>query len=171
MQINPRILYCSIVLNHFVQLTFSGSWSHPSLLPFELITTTSKTKLIHISSVKRLVEMTTVSNKTSNDCVWTMGGRVIMRNILSGQEVLGYVKGENEIKMKIKLMNTANDEIVVNRPRFIIASGEWIYPQNEEGSYLMIKYDPIRIKITKTGRMIFTMTRILLDKDGNMMKS
>ena len=100
-----------------------------------------------------------------------MCGRVIVRNILSGQEVLGYIKDENEIKIIMKLTNTGSDEIMVNRPRFIIASGEWIYPQNGEGAYLMIKYDPIRIKITKTGRMIFTMTRILLDKDGNMMKS
>jgi hypothetical protein len=54
-------LYCSHFFNHLLYVVFFGEWLNHSFHPFELISSTRNTKLIHIGSAKRLIEMTEVN--------------------------------------------------------------------------------------------------------------
>jgi hypothetical protein len=120
------------------------------------------TKLIHIGSAQRLIEMTEVNslspfqvtsyNKSQKYNKKIIAGNAIVINSISGREVVGYVVDECINDIHIKIDSETDDIIVLKRPE----------------SYNWDEYHPIRMKIMKSGKINFTINRIHINKDTSL---
>jgi hypothetical protein len=184
-------IFCSYFLNHLLHLIFFGEWDHHSFFPFEVIDATKNTKLIHIGSAKRLFEMTEVhglspfrlsggyNNSQKYNETRFIAGKVVLMNGITYGEVVGYVCDEDRDTISVKIDSDENTEdsdentedgsvIVLLRPKYHKKEGKFEYFSRNIDVYKWVSYDPIRIKLSRRGQLYFTMNRITINKDDDV---
>jgi hypothetical protein len=88
---------------------------------------------------------------------------------VSGGEVVGYVIDECNNFLNIKIDNRSNDVIRMKRPIFNCEEGRFAFAENEnENSYNWVEYHPIRLKLMKSDRMHFTINRMHINVDEDV---
>ena len=97
-----------------------------------------------------------------------IAGKAILRNSVTNGEVVGYVVEEDNQQMKIKIDNELNDIIELARPVYNREEGKHLYSNLDTDLYKWIEYHPIRFKIFKRGMVQFTINRIHINKDENI---
>ena len=89
-------------------------------------------------------------------------------NGLTHGKVVGYVIEESNDKMKIKIDNSTNDIVELSRPFYNCKEGNFLYTNLPTDTYKWIQYNPIRIKIFRRGWVQFSINRILMNKDDDI---
>ena len=173
-------MYCSFFLNHLLYLMFFGDWHNHSFLPFELIHSTKKTKLIHIGSCNRLIKMTEINELSPFSVMsWNellgynensfIAGKAIVMDGITYAEVVGYVIDECKETVTIRLdSNEVNENVVLLRPQYNKERGMFVYLNEPTSTYKWVEYHPIRMKIHKRGQIYFTVNRVQINKDDDV---
>ena len=173
-------LYCSHFFNHLLYVVFFGEWLNHSFHPFELISSTKNTKLVHIGSHKRLVQMTDVNGLSpfqvtsyNNSQKYRekkfVAGKAMLFDRLGG-EVVGYVIEETDTLLHIKIDNLSHDVVRMKRPIFNGEEGRFSYDEANENDnfYKWVEYHPIRFKLMKSGKVNFTINRMHINVDEDV---
>jgi len=172
-------IFCSFFLNHLLFLTFFGDWHNPSFLKFELIESTKSTKLIHIGAATRLREMVCVNRlsafyfegwNASQEYTqsYFIAGKAVLMNGVTHGEVVGYVIEESNEKLKIKIDSSIIEIVELSRPIYNCKEGNFLYTNLPTDLYKWIEYNPIRMKIYRRGWVQFSINRILINKDDDI---
>ena len=101
-------IFCSYFLNHLLTLIFFGEWINHSFLPYEVIHTTKKTRLVHIGCKDRLKKMFEINGLSSFERVHKkqrmfVAGKAILKNGATSAEVVGYVVNEDVSTVSIRI--------------------------------------------------------------------
>jgi hypothetical protein len=56
------------------------------------------------------------------------------------------------------------ERVVIRRPQFM-EGGTWDYNACHNGTYRIVQFDPVRIRLLKSGNSFFVMNRFILSKD------
>ena len=119
-----------------------------------------------MSTVNRMSAFS-VDESNLNVCYF-IAGKAILRNGVTNGEVVGYVVEEDNQKMKIQIDNEMNETIEMARPVYNNEEGIHVYSNSATDLYKWIEYHPIRFKIFKRGMIQFTINRIHINKDENI---
>jgi hypothetical protein len=137
--------------------------------------------LVHIGSAKRLKEMADIngltpfsvdgrnSSQNYNECYF-IAGKAILMNGVTFAEVVGYVVDENAETVSVKIdSNETNENVVVLlRPKYVKEEGKFEYWNMGTDLYKWVEYHPIRMKIRRRGNIYFTINRIHINKDEDV---
>ena len=151
-------IFRSIFISHLLKLTFFGV--NCSLLrEEEIVYRRKKTSVIHIHSHERIVELFErgskcafrVSDKNDNCKMFGCAGRFILSCRKTQMEVIGFVVDEQKSVLIIQL--ETNEEVEIEKPRYFEETDTWEYEHTKE--YLVVEYDPVRIKLQQKGNTLF----------------
>jgi hypothetical protein len=90
-------------------------------------------------------------------------------NGITNAEVTGYILNEsvNELEVKIDSVDAITDIIKLPRPKYDSVLGTFEYSNLLFDDYKWISYNPIRLKIRRSGQIFFTINRIVCNKNDN----
>jgi hypothetical protein len=167
-------IFRSFYFNHLLKLTFFGDWcSFSKLAPYEIVHKSKKTKVIHVSSKHRMEEIFTLNGVCPFTChdnkrnqLYCCGGKVSVQELSSGREGIGIVKSEDGFG-NITVLLEIGESITIQKPRYIVEDGTWDYNHSVNHLYKITQYDPIRIRIIKTGNCSLVMNRFILSVDDS----
>jgi hypothetical protein len=168
-------IFRSFYLNHLLKLTFFGDWSSfPKLSQSnEIVHRSRLTKVIHVSSVSRMREIFSLNgicpffiNDIKSNRVYCCGGKVSVKEITSGREGIGVVQDEDGNE-NITILLETGIIITLKKPWYIEKDGIWKMDHCCNDEYTIQQYDPIRIRITKSGNFFIVMNRFILATDDS----
>jgi len=104
-----------------------------------------------------------------NECYF-IAGKAILTNGVTCAEVVGYVVEESVETVTVKIdSNETNENLVVLlRPKYVKEEGKFEYWNMATDLYKWVEYHPIRMKIRKRGMIYFTINRIHINKDEDV---
>jgi len=126
------------------------------------------TKVIHIASKRMLMELFSLNgvcpfmmqDDGRRNVLYCCGGKVMLKEVSSEREGVGMVDDEDtngNFVVKLEVGETT----VIKRPTFVENFGTWDYSSCHNEKYQMVQYDPIRIRILKSGTSSIVMNRFV----------
>lgn len=127
-------IFRSFYFNHLLKLTIFGDWSlFPKLKSCEVVYRTRMTKIIHVSSLGRMEEIFSfngvcpfVIRDNGSNRIFCCGGKVYVKEKLSGKEGIGIVQQE-DIDGNVIVLLEIGTRIKVKKPKFNEKDGTWEY--------------------------------------------
>lgn len=86
--------------------------------------------------------------------LYCCGGKVSVQELSSGREGIG-------------ILLEISESITIQKPRYIVEDGTWDYNHSVNHLNKITQYDPIRIRIIKTGNCSLVMNRFILGVDDS----
>ena len=97
-----------------------------------------------------------------------IAGKAVLMNGVTHGEVVGYVIEESNEKLKIKIDSSIIEIVELSRPIYNCKEGNFLYTNLPTDLYKWIEYNPIRMKLYKRGWVQFSINRILMNKDDDI---
>lgn len=169
-------IFRSFYFNHLLKLTIFGDWcSFSKLAPYEIVHKSRMTKVIHVSSKHRMEEIFTLNGVCPFTCcdnkknrIYCCGGKVSVQELSSSREGIGIVQSEDGFG-NIKVLLEIGESITIKKPLYVAGDGTWDYNHSVNDEYKIIQYDPIRMRIIKTGNCSLVMNCFILSADASNM--
>ena len=165
-------LFRNFFLNHLLQVTFFGS-NYSSLFDHEIVHRTKATVIIHIASKARMVDIFECNQvrpfeyKKDNDetTIHTCSGKVILKEKNSEKDDVGYIMEEDRYDGTIVILMESGRECRMKRPVYDRLLRSWDVSHCNDDKYEIIEYNPIRIKVFKSGNCQMTLNKFKLSND------
>ena len=130
----------------------------------------NKSVIIHIHSKKQMIELFSKNELCpfeiiEGDIVITVAPKIILREVISGKEIYGYVADEDNYDMNIQCILADGTSFTCRRPEYDMKMGIWEYFNDDK--YNILQYNPIRIRIVTSGSCQMTYNRFKLRNRSN----
>ena len=162
--------YRALHLNFLVRLSLFGD-NFDGLKYWEIVKRTKHVVVVHIASYARMCQIFGIADLsavkfTKGSLLYTCAGKVSLFSKSRNRIMVGYVICET--KMKFTVHCSCEDDITLRKPRF--KDGVYIFDDctDYEKDVYIAQYWPIRFKVSVSGATSFTMNRLVLDNEFNI---
>ena len=129
---------------------------------------TKRRVLLHVASSKRIKTILNIAGLCAAEVIdhksnirYCCCGKVILFNVTTGLEIIGYVLKENLFCWTLQMED--NQEFEILPPRYEDDNVGWLFPNQiiNDDPYTVISYSPIRLLISEAGMLTYTMNRFV----------
>lgn len=149
-----------------------------SLLRREVVYKSKQVTVVHLASLRRVKQIFTVAGVSGLETLVGDGrrhvacGRVAL--VRRGRHLTGFVIGEAGNQLIVKL--ESGEEVKIPRPKYVEeknffsgrVQGFYKFRQQSGSRFKVEAYWPVRLAMTRKGRIRFLFSRSVLDAEGNI---
>ena len=163
-------VYRAFHLNFLVRLVLLGD-DFDGLKEWEIVKKTKRVVVIHIASYTRMCKLFQIAGLSAvsflkDSFTYTCAGKVSLLSKSSNLTMIGYVMRETKSSFTVRCGRAK--EIVVRKPR--LENGIYMYDNccDYSKDVYIQQYWPIRFKVSISGATSFTVNRLVMNKELNI---